>query len=150
MAGALRYSSGNVLAITTTNNLGPLGYSIKYADRIEGVDPYKAPRKDFDPTTGRYLNSAAFAVPAAFALGNTGGPLDYVRGFTRKSEALSISRQIALGKGRRVGIGADISNPFNFTRWNDPSTNLSSGAAFGSVAGTDLPRQIQINLTYNY
>ena len=31
--------------------------------------------KDFNPTTDRYLNSAAFAAPAAFALGDTGGPL---------------------------------------------------------------------------
>ena len=150
VAGALRYSSGNALAITVTNNLGPLGYSTKYANRVEDVDPYKDSRKDFNPATDRYLNSAAFAAPAAFALGNTGGPLEYVRGFTRKSEALSISRQIALGNGRRVGVGVDISNPFNFIRWNDPNTNLSSGAAFGSVTGTDLPRQVQVNLTYNF
>ena len=103
----------------------------------------------FDPATDRYLNAAAFAAPAAFALGNTGGPLDYLRGFTRKSEALSFSRQIEIGNGRRIGIGVDLTNPFNFIRWNDPNTNLSSGAAFGSVTGTDFARQTQINVSYN-
>lgn len=150
VSGALRYSSGTALAITTNNNLVPLGYSIKYADRVEGVDPYKDPREGFNPATARYLNSAAFAVPAAFALGNTGGPLEYLRGFAKKSEALSINRQIVLGGGKRISIGADISNPFNFVRWNDPNTNLSSGAAFGSVTGTDLARQIQVNLSYGF
>ena len=48
------------------------------------------------PATDRYLNSAAFAAPAAFALGNTGGPLGYVRGFPQKSEAFSLGRQVQL------------------------------------------------------
>ena len=91
-AGALRYQSGAALAITAANNLGPLGYEIKYANRVEGVDVYKDEQSGFDPATDRYLNSAAFVAPAAFALGNTAGPLGYVRGFAQKSEALSMAR----------------------------------------------------------
>jgi hypothetical protein len=150
VAGALRYQSGTALAITTSNNLAPLGVSVKYANRVEGVDVYKDPRKNFDPAVDRYLNSAAFSAPSAFALGDTGGPLDYVRGFTQKSESLSFSRQIVVANGRRVGIGIDITNPFNFVRWNDPSTNLSSSAAFGTVTGTQGARLVQINLKYSF
>ena len=37
--------------------------------------------RDFDPARDVYLNSAAFATPSTFALGNTARVLDWVRGF---------------------------------------------------------------------
>jgi Carboxypeptidase regulatory-like domain len=149
-AGSLRYQSGAALAITSNNNLSPLGYGTKYADRVEGVDVYKDARKGFDPAVDRYLNAAAFAVPAAFALGNTAGPLDYVRGFAQKSEAFSFSKQTPLGGTRRLVVGIDISNPFNFVRWTDPNTNIAAGALFGSVTGTLPSRTMQVNLSLDF
>jgi len=149
-AGSVRYQSGAALTITSNNNLGPLGYAIKYADRVEGTEVYKDERGGFDPATDRYLNSAAFAVPAAFALGNTGGPLGYVRGFAQKSESFSISKQVRLANMHRVEVGVDITNPFNFVRWNDPNTNISSGPAFGSVTGTQPGRTMQMNVSYSF
>jgi hypothetical protein len=149
VAGSLRYQSGNALAITASNNLSQLGYGIKYADRVNGVDVYQDSRKDFDPATDRYLSNAAFAAPAAFALGNTGGPVDYVRGFTQKSEALSLMRQFRIGD-HRLDFGLDALNPFNFVRWNDPNTNISSGAQFGSVTSTQGSRTLQLNVSYSF
>jgi hypothetical protein len=148
-SGQVRYQSGAALAITATNNLSPLGYAIKYADRVEGADVYRDEQADFDPATDRYLNSAAFAAPAAFALGNTGGPLGYVRGFQQKSEAFSLARRFSLGS-RSLDVGLDVLNPFNFVRWNDPNTNISSGAQFGSVTGTQGARTMQINVSYQF
>ena len=150
IAGSVRYQSGAALAITSNNNLGPLGYQIKYADRVEGVDVYRDARDGFDPATDRYLNSAAFAVPGAFALGNTGGPLAYVRGFAQKSESISISKQAQLAGSHRIGVGLDITNPFNFVRWNDPNPNISAGPAFGSVTGTQPGRTMQVNVSYSF
>lgn len=149
-AGSLRYQSGAALAITTNNNLSPLGYGAKYADRVEGVDVYRDARKDFDPATDRYLNSAAFAVPAAFALGNTGGPVDYVRGFAQKSEAFSLSKHTPIGGTRRLVVGVDIANPFNFVRWLDPNVNIASGAQFGSITGTQPGRTMQLNVSFDF
>ena len=149
VSGALRYQSGAALTITAANNLAPLGYAIKYANRVDGQDVYLDPRSGFDPATDRYLNAAAFASPAAFALGNTGGPLDYVRGFTQKSEALSLARTFVIGT-HRLDVGVDALNPFNFVRWNDPNTNISSGAQFGSVNGTQGARTLQFNFAYKF
>ncbi len=149
-AGSVRYASGLPLVITTGNNLAPLGYGIKYANRVPDVDVYKDDRKDFNPTTDRWLNSAAFAVPGAFALGDTGGPLDDVRGFAQKSESVSISKSMSFGGNRRLLLGMDIVNPFNFVRWNDPNTNIASGAAFGSVTGTQPARTMQARATFSF
>jgi hypothetical protein len=149
-AGSVRYQSGAALTMTSNNNLAPLGYAIKYADRVDGVDVYRDERAGFDPAVDRYLNAAAFAVPAPFALGNTGGPLDYVRGFAQKSESFSISREARLGDTRRIVVGLDITNPFNFVRWNDPNTNIASGPQFGSVTSTQPPRTMQLNVSYAF
>jgi hypothetical protein len=150
IAGSVRYASGLPLVITTGNNLAPLGYAIKYANRVEGVDVYRDERDGFDPATDRYLSSAAFAVPAAFALGDTAGPLDYVRGFAQKSESISLSKQVAFGGSRRLLVGFDVVNPFNFVRWNDPNTNIAAGGLFGSVSGTQPGRTMQANVTLTY
>jgi hypothetical protein len=148
-SGAVRYQSGAALSITATNNLAPLGYGIKYANRVEGVDVYKDEQSGFDPATDRYLNAGAFVAPPAFSLGNTGGPLDYVRGFSQKSEALSLARTFNIGN-HRLDVGVDALNPFNFVRWNDPNTNISSGAQFGSVTGTQGARTLQFNVAYKF
>ena len=71
-----------------------------------------------------------------------------MRGFAQKSEALSLNRELAIGNGKRVMVGVDFLNPFNYVRWNDPNTNISSGAQFGSVTGTQSARTVQINLSY--
>jgi hypothetical protein len=148
-AGSLRYSSGVPLRITVGNNLSPLGYGTKLADRVPNVDVYKD--KDFkNPATDRYLNSAAFSTPAAFAFGNTGGPLDYVRGFAQKSESFSFRKRLPLSGQQSVDLGIDIVNPFDFVRWNNPNTSLSSGAAFGSVTGSAPGRTAQVNLAYQF
>jgi hypothetical protein len=150
VAGSVRYQSGAALTITSNNNLAPLGYAVKYADRVDGVDVYRDERAGFNPALDRYLNAAAFAVPAPFSLGNTGGPLEYVRGFAQKSEAFSISKEARLGDARRIVVGLDITNPFNFVRWNDPNTNIASGVQFGSVTSTQPARTMQLNVSYAF
>ena len=75
--------------------------------------------------------------------------MDYVRGFTQKSEALSLARTFTIGT-HRLDIGVDALNPFNFVRWNDPNTNISSGAQFGSVNGTQGARTLQFNVAYKF
>ena len=148
VAGSLRYAAGLPLTITVGNNLAPLGYATKYANRVAGADVYRD--RDFEnPTTDRYLNSAAFSTPAAFAFGDAVGPQEDVRGFAQKSEALSFSKRFKVGS-HTLGFGVDLVNPFNFVRWNNPNTNLSSGAAFGSVTGSADGRTTQVNLSYQF
>ena len=149
-SGALRYQSGAALAITATNNLvarSATPSSTPTASKARTSIAMSRPTSI--PATDRYLNSAAFAAPAAFALGNTGGPLSYVRGFPQKSEAFSLARRFNLGN-RSLDVGLDVLNPFNFVRWNDPNTNISSGAQFGSVTGTQGARTMQINVSYQF
>ena len=62
---------------------------------------------------------------------------------------LSLMRQFRVGT-HRLDFGIDALNPFNFVRWNDPNTNISSGAQFGSVTGTQGARTVQLNISYAF
>jgi hypothetical protein len=100
-------------------------------------------------TGSRYLNAAAFAAPAPFALGNSGGYLADVRGFVQKQEAISVGKLTRLTKRTAFELTADFTNPFNFHRWNDPATNISA-ATFGTVTSAQAPRQVQINASITF
>jgi hypothetical protein len=151
--GFVRYTSGSALLITSANNLAPLGYTGKLADRVAGQSIHDASNpRDFNPFTDRYLNRDAFAAPAAFSLGNTNGYLGYARGFTQKSESLSIGKTTKVSESTTFELSADITNPFNFVRWSDPSggaLNITSGS-FGSVTSSQPSRSIQINGSFTF
>lgn len=149
IAGFCRYASGAPLAITGGNGISSLGYPNIRANYLGG-DVYKttSPR-DFDPATSVYLNSAAFATPSTFQLGNTARVLDWVRGFTGKSESLSLAKRIPLGERFRGVLRADAQNPFNFVRWGNPNTNITS-SNFGKVTSASSGRTIQLGASVEF
>ena len=99
-----RYTDGSALAITGGNGISALGYPNIRANYVGG-DPYKVTNpRDFDPNRDLYLNSAAFATPSTFALGNTARVVDWVRGFSRK-ERIALGRQADSHKGARPRRG---------------------------------------------
>jgi hypothetical protein len=144
-----RYTDGSPLAITGGNGISALGFPNIRANYLGG-DPYKATNpRDFDPARDLYLNSAAFATPSTFALGNTARVLDWVRGFSGKSESLSVAKRIPIKERFRAVVRADATNPFNFVRWSNPTTSITS-ANFGKVTGAAGGRTIQLNATVEF
>jgi hypothetical protein len=149
LTGYVRYASGAPLAITATNALGSLGYPSMRANYVGG-DPFLVTNpRDFDPARDRYLNRAAFAAPSTFELGNTARALDWVRGFTQKSEAISVAKRIPITERVRAVLRMDAQNPFNFVRWNNPNTDITS-ANFGRVTGAAAGRALQLNATVQF
>jgi hypothetical protein len=144
-----RYTDGSPLAITGGNGISALGFPNIRANYVGG-DPYKVTNpRDFDPARDLYLNSAAFASPSTFALGNTARVLDWVRGFSGKSESLSLAKRIPIKERVRAVVRADATNPFNLVRWSNPTTSLTS-ANFGKVTGAAGGRAIQLNATVEF
>lgn len=149
LAGYVRYTDGAALAITGGNGISALGYPNIRANYMGG-DVYKATNpRQFDPALDTYLNASAFATPSTFALGNTARVLDWVRGFSGKSESLSISKRIPIKESVRAVVRADATNPFNFVRWSNPNTNITSNN-FGRVTGAAGGRAIQLNATVEF
>ena len=128
---SLRYQSGLPLTLAGTGSLSGLGYS-QTANYISGNPFAVTDPRNFDPSRDRYLNAAAFQNPAAFAFGNTAPTLSWLRGFTQKYESISINKTTAISERVRLEIGMDVMNPFNFVRWGNPNTSITS-ANFGQV-----------------
>lgn len=144
-----RYTDGLPLAITSGNALAALGYPAVRANYVAGsVYPADGTR-GFDPAHDSYLNAAAFAAPAPFALGNTARVLDWVRGFGQRSEAVSLVKTLLLRERLRALLRADVQNPFNFVRWNNPSTNITT-SLFGRVTGAAAGRSVQTGLALEF
>jgi len=144
-----RYTDGSALAITGGNGISALGYPNIRANYLGG-DPYKVTNpRDFDPNRDLYLNAAAFATPSTFALGNTARVVDWVRGFSGKSESLSVAKRIPIKERVRAVVRADATNPFNLVRWSNPTTSITS-SNFGKVTGASAGRVIQLNATVEF
>jgi hypothetical protein len=143
--GFLKYNSGVPLSIIAgAGNLGAVGYTQR-GNAVPGVSPYKTTNpRDFDPATDRFLNSAAFATSTGFNFGNLAPTLSWVRGFWGKQEALTVGRAFRIREGLVFDFSVDATNPFNFVRWGNPTTNLLS-PAFGSVTSASAGRTLQVN-----
>ena len=136
ISGYQRIASGAPLTITVGNNLSALGYPGKRASYVAGQPIHlNSNPRDFDPAVDRVLNADAFSIPDAFEFGNTARVLDWARGWTERSESLSVRKRIPIYERMRLVIRADIDNPGNFVRWSDPNTNRSD-ANFGKVTGS--------------
>jgi hypothetical protein len=158
IVGFFRAGSGLPLVITSQNNLAFLGYPNKRANYVSGQPVYSvSDRSDFDPrwadatglTADRYLNRSAFAVPGAYELGNTARTLDWARGWTLRNESVSLGKRTKLNERISTLMRADMENPFNLVRWNDPNTNIAD-QNFGRVTGTQPGRQIQVSLSVEF
>ena len=148
--GFLKYNSGVPLSITAGAGLLPaVGYGQR-GNAVAGVSPYKTtdPR-DFEPTTSRFLNAAAFTTSTGFNFGNLAPNLSWVRGFWGKQEALTIGRTFKITERLMFDFSADATNPFNFVRWNNPITSLLS-PAFGAVTSSQAGRTLQMNAALRF
>jgi hypothetical protein len=151
LAGYARYSSGDAMSFTVSNNLSVLGYGGKFADYVPGVPIFGVtdPR-DFNPAVNRYFAPAgAFVVPPTYQFGNIAPVLDWVRGFWQKAESVSLGKSFPIKERLHAQFRMDVNNPFNFVRWGDPNTSITS-ANYGAVTSAADGRKIQLYLAVQF
>jgi hypothetical protein len=151
IAGYARYSSGDALSFTVSNNLSVLGYGAKFANYVPGVSIFgTTDPRDFDPAVSRYFAAAgAFVVPPTYQFGNIAPVLDWVRGFWQKSEAVSLGKSFPIKERLHAQFRMDVNNPFNFVRWGNPNTSITS-ASYGQVTSAADPRKLQLYLAVQF
>lgn len=110
-------------------------------DLIPGVNPYLDGFADL-----LYLNPAAFAIPAPGAFGNL--PRGALRGPGRRLVDLSFSKDIdldetfdAIGGGKSIRIGVDITNVFNITNFKLTSAKLPDKLGIDAASNQLQPGQ---------
>jgi hypothetical protein len=101
-----------------------------------------------DRTSNRWLNPAAFELPAPGTLGNF--PRNGARGPGFWTVDASLSRVVSPGATARMMFRVEAFNLFNTVNWNSPEVNFTS-STFGritSIAGT--PRVLQFGVRYSF
>jgi hypothetical protein len=144
--GFVRYADGAPLTITGAGgSLANIGYT-QWATAVQGVSPYvNTNPRDFNPASSKYLNAAAFSLTTGFNFGTMAPAPSWVRGFTAKSESLTLGRIFCFKERLTFDLSVDATNPFNFVRWTNPATNLASPTTFGVVTAAAAGRTLQIN-----
>jgi hypothetical protein len=93
----------------------------------------------------RYLNPAAFALPALGTFGNTGR--NSIQGPGTWSLDAALSRVIPVRENQRVEFRAEAYNVTNSFRPGNPNTTITN-ANFGVIRTSLEPRILQFALKY--
>ena len=107
-------------------------------------------------TTGRWLNIAAFAVPARGTWGNLGRNAVRAPGLFQVDTALS--KKILMSGSVGLEAGIQVFNVFNRPQLGAPASNISSAANFGRITslvnnspvGAGTPRQMQLMMRMTF
>jgi hypothetical protein len=138
ISGITRYQTGAPFTITGDTSIGN-----RRADFVGG-DAYSGER--INPASGavQWLN------PAAFVSAPEGRPGNSTRGQFRGPSYhvwdISLRKQFVLSGDVRLQVQADFFNAWNTVNWQNPNSNLASGAGFGVITATQPPRNIQLGL----
>lgn len=160
--GIQQYQSGAPLRVVLNNPLPGIGGDFLRPNVVPGVQKRSnVSAGDFDPARDRYINPAAFSIPAPFTLGNAPRWFSDLRKFAYLNEDFSIIKRTTVNERINVEFRADFINAFNRVVFGSDvggnqfaaiaNANLSDPATFGRVSSqTNLPRTIQFGLKVNY
>jgi hypothetical protein len=142
------YRSGVLISVTAPQNL-PIFAGPNYASTVLGVPQMGSWTGTFDPGANRYLNSAAFQVPAGYGTG--GQYLPNLRGPAYKDEDISLSKRTVIKERCNFELRLEAFNTFNRVVFGAPAANISVPQSFGQVTTqNNSPRNAQITAKLNF
>jgi hypothetical protein len=130
--------SGEFIAVTTSQDRALISTPGQRVNQLL-PDPYG------DKSVRRYLNPAAFALPALGTFGNLGQ--SSIAGPGTWQFDVALSRTFQFREAQRLEFRAEAFNVTNAFLMNKPVTNFNSGN-FGQVTSAKDPRIMQFALKY--
>lgn len=146
IAGIFTYQRSTPLTIGVNNTTG-LFSSTNLANRVAGQDPRSGTSlSTFNVVGGDvYINSAAFAVPAAFRIGNSARTVEGLRSPATYNEDISVLKSLRFGERFSLQLRGEAYNLLNRVRLGGFGTNLQN-ADFGRIsAQANGPRTMQLS-----
>ena len=141
ITGIYQLRSGNPLTVTVTGDPAGTGIAGQRATLVG--DPYG----DRDSITN-YLDINSFTRPANGTLGDQRLGSFYGPGW--RNVDIAISRLFRFMDTHRIEARIESFNFFNWTRYNNPGTNLNATNSFGRITSADDPRIMQFALKYSF
>jgi hypothetical protein len=142
LAAIYRWSSGSPLNIVAGSDRSLNGVPGQRAHQLV-EDPFGD--RSAQPLS-RYLNPAAFALPAIGTLGNVGR--NSIQGPAQWSFDLALSRGFRLREEQRLEFRAEAYNVTNSFRPLNPAVSIGNLRTFGEIRESRDPRILQFALKY--
>ncbi len=140
LSGSFRALSGSRLHVTTGTDRALTGNQGQQRANQVSDDVYGA-------VSDRYLNPAAFALPALGTYGTMGR--NSLEGPGTKNVDLSLVRSFRFAETHRIEARIEAFNAFNWFRYNNPVTALNN-ANFGRIQSAGDPRIMQFAVKYQF
>jgi hypothetical protein len=94
---------------------------------------------------GAYFNTAAFVPLNSIPRGTYGNATrGLIYGPSESTSDLAVLRYVNVGSDLRLQLRAEFFNAFDEVNFNNPVTNISSGATFGRITGAGPGRAVQL------
>ncbi len=151
--GIQQYQSGSPMRVTINQ---PYGFDIRVRPNVvAGAQKRSAVAPgDYDPNDparNRWINAAAFLIPAFGTLGNATSDLPDLRTPSWLNEDFSIIKRTPINERIAIDFRTDFINAFNRVVFGGASTNLSVPSTFGRLGGqVNQPRTIQFGLKVHF
>ncbi|MCX6623960.1 MAG: hypothetical protein NTY38_23445, partial [Acidobacteria bacterium] len=139
--GIAALQSGMPYHITVPGDVANTG-NTSYMRANQVGDPFLS-----NPTPARWINTAAFASPAAFTFGNAGR--NRLRSDWNRTFDLSLFRQFPITERFRAELRGEAYNAFNTPIFRAPVKDISS-PNFGKVVAAADPRILQLSLKLTF
>ena len=148
LTGIHQYSRGAPILLTANNTL-PLFNSALRPNVISG-QTRQLGGSGFDPATQRWINPAAFAVPAALTFGSSARAYTDLRAPNYYNENFGLLKKFRVHERFMITLRGEFFNALNRVVFGPPQGNVSN-AAFGRITGqSNLPRQGQVALRLEF
>ena len=141
VSGIVNANTGNWLTVTTTTDRAFNGIPNQRVDQVS-ENPYG------DKTLTGYLNPAAFAIPAAGALGSELPRSIEGPGFWKVD--VSLARVLSVADRRTLELRVEAFNLFNNFNWGDPNQSLNAGTFGRITTQTGDSRIMQFAVKYGF
>ncbi len=100
-----------------------------------------------EPTVETWFDKTAFALPAQFTYGDSGGNI--LREDSYKTLDFSLFKQFRIGE-QRLQFRAEAFNLTNTPSFNAPNTAIDNAAGGRVTSTSSTPRQMQFALNYEF
>lgn len=149
VSGTATRQSGTPLSISAAG-IG-LSFATRRPDRLPGDGSFEDAR-DRARAAQTWFNTAVFAQPADFTLGNAARNFSDVRRDGYRNMDLSVLKNFVWAEGRqKIQLRGEFINAFNLVVFGTPGTAVNDPANFGIVRTQgNQPRLIQLVLRYTF
>ena len=101
-----------------------------------------------DGTIDNWLNPDAFEQPALGTYGNT--TRGQFRGPSSWSVDMVLARMFRFAATQQIEVRVEAFNVLNWSRWNNPGTNLNATQTFGRITSGQDPRIMQFAFRFEF